>query len=110
MSEFVSEVNDAEWEQEVLKSDQPVLVDFWAGWCNPCLQLAPLVDQVAAEYQGRAKVLKLNVDHNQESPAKYGIRGIPTLILFKGGEEAERIVGIPQSARESIGKMIERHL
>jgi thioredoxin 1 len=110
MSEYVAEVNDADWQQQVLGSTEPVLVDFWAAWCGPCRTLAPTVDAVAEKFQGRAKVFKLNVDHNQESPAKYAIRGIPTLILFKDGKEVERFVGIPPNAKDSISEMIEKHL
>ncbi|HEX9005129.1 MAG TPA: thioredoxin [Blastocatellia bacterium] len=110
MSEFVAEVTDSKWESEVLGSDQPVLVDFWAAWCGPCRMLAPTVEAVAEKYKGKAKVVKLNVDENVESPAKYGIRGIPTLILFKGGQEVDRHVGIPSNAAVSIAQMIEKQL
>jgi len=110
MSEYVAEVNDADWQQQVLSSTEPVLVDFWAAWCGPCRNLAPTVESVAEKFQGRARVFKLNVDHNQESPAKYAIRGIPTLILFKDGKEVERFVGIPPNALDSISEMIEKHL
>lgn len=110
MSEFVNEVKDANFEQEVLKSDQPVLVDFWAPWCAPCRMLAPTVDAVAEKYQGRAKVVKLNVDENVESSSRYGIKGIPTLILFRGGKEVDRVVGVPSNARDSLANMIERQL
>ena len=110
MSEFVAEVSDSSWESDVLKSDQPVLVDFWAPWCGPCLGLAPTVDAVAQKYQGKAKVVKLNVDENVESPAKYGIRGIPTLILFKGGQEVDRHVGVPANAKDHISNMIDKQL
>jgi thioredoxin 1 len=110
MSEFVAEVTDSKWETEVLGSEQPVLVDFWAAWCGPCRMLAPTVEAVAQKYQGKAKVVKLNVDENVESPAKYGIRGIPTLILFKNGQEVDRHVGIPSNPATSIAQMIERQL
>lgn len=110
MSEFVAEVTDVNWENEVLKSDQPVLVDFWAAWCGPCRMLAPTVEAVAEKFQGKAKVVKINVDENVESPAKYGIRGIPTLILFHNGAEVDRHVGVPANAKDAIAQMIERRL
>ena len=110
MSDFVAEVNDTDWETQVLQADQPVLVDFWAPWCGPCRMLAPTVEQVAERYQGKAKVFKMNVDDNLDSPAKYGIRGIPTLILFNKGEEIERRVGIPSNASVELAQMIERQL
>jgi thioredoxin 1 len=110
MSQFVAEVSDAGWEAEVLKSEHPVLVDFWAAWCGPCLALAPTIDEVAQQFQGSVKVLKLNVDQNPQTPAKYGIRGIPTLILYKGGEEVTRHVGVPNNALLSISEMIKQAL
>ncbi|MGE0104715.1 MAG: thioredoxin [Blastocatellales bacterium] len=110
MSEFVAEVTDTNWESEVLGSNQPVLVDFWAAWCGPCRMLAPTVESVAEKFQGRAKVVKLNVDENVESPAKYGIRGIPTLILFHNGQEVDRHVGVPANAKDTISQMIEKTL
>ena len=110
MSDFVTEVSDSAWDAEVLQSDQPVLVDFWAPWCGPCRMLAPTVEQVAEQYQGKAKVFKMNVDDNLESPAKYGIRGIPTLILFNKGAEVERRVGIPPNPSVELAQMIERQL
>ena len=110
MSDFVAEVTDTAWEKEVLQSDQPVLVDFWAPWCGPCRMLSPTVEQVAEKYQGKAKVVKMNVDDNIESPAKYGIRGIPTLILFNKGQEVDRRVGIPPNANIELAQMIERQL
>ena len=91
--QFVSEVNDADFEAQVLKSTTPVLVDFWAAWCGPCRALAPVVDQVASEYQGKLKVMKMDVDRNSLTPGKYGIRGIPALLVFKDGKVAEQIVG-----------------
>lgn len=98
-NQFVSEVNDADFESQVLKSDTPVLVDFWAAWCGPCRALAPIVDQVAAEYQGKLKVMKMDVDRNNVTPSRYGIRGIPALLVFKGGQVAEQIVGYVPKAQ-----------
>jgi thioredoxin 1 len=106
MSEFVSAVTDETFDQEVLQSKQPVLVDFWAEWCGPCRALAPAVDAVAKDYTGKAKVVKLNVDDSPNVPSRYGIRGIPTLILFKGGDEADRVIGM--TSKENIARMIDR--
>jgi thioredoxin 1 len=89
----VLEVNDATFDQEVLRSEQPVLVDFWAAWCGPCKAIGPIVDGVAQSYAGRLKVTKVNVDANGATPMRYGIRGIPTLLFFKGGKIADQIVG-----------------
>jgi thioredoxin 1 len=110
MSEFVTEVNDTNFESEVLKSSQPVLVDFWASWCAPCLMLAPTVESVAEKYQGKAKIVKLNVDENISSSSNYGVKGIPTLILFRDGQEAERVVGVPPNAKDYISQMLDKHL
>jgi thioredoxin 1 len=85
--------SDTSFEADVLKSDQPVLVDYWAEWCGPCRMIAPILDEVAGDYQGRLKIAKLNVDENQATPAKYGIRGIPTLMLFKNGAVVGTKVG-----------------
>ncbi|PIU54411.1 MAG: thioredoxin [Deltaproteobacteria bacterium CG07_land_8_20_14_0_80_60_11] len=87
------QVSDADFEQEILKSDIPVLVDFWAAWCGPCRAIGPVVEELARDYAGKVKVAKMNVDENAKTPAKYGIRAIPTLIIFKGGQVAEQITG-----------------
>ena len=93
MSEHISYVTDGSFEAEVLQSQTPVLVDYWAEWCGPCKMIAPILDDVAKEYSGKLKVAKLNIDENQDTPAKYGIRGIPTLMLFKGGNVEATKVG-----------------
>ncbi len=110
MSQFVAEVSDSNWENEVMHSDRPVLVDFWAPWCGPCRMLAPNIEQVAEKFLGKAKVVKLNVDENIEISGKYGIRGIPTLVLFHKGQEVDRHVGVPSNPLNSISQMIERQL
>jgi thioredoxin 1 len=97
-SELVNHVTDANFDQEVLKSDKAVLIDFWAPWCAPCRAIAPLIDELAGEYAGRLKVVKLNVDDNPETPARYGVRGIPNLLIIRGGQVKEQIVGaVPKS-------------
>jgi thioredoxin 1 len=104
----VMEVTDANFDQEVLRSEQPVLVDFWAGWCGPCKAIAPYVDAVATTYAGKLKVTKVNVDQNGAAPSRYGIRGIPALLLFKGGKVSEQIVGyVP---KEHIDQTLKRVL
>ena len=94
MSDEIIHSSDAAFENDVLKSELPVLVDFWATWCGPCQMIAPLIDELALTYKGRLRVVKVNVDENREVPARYGIMGIPTLLLFKGGEMMESIVGV----------------
>ena len=102
-SEKVMAFTDANFDQEVIQSDIPVLVDFWATWCAPCKAIAPLVDTVADEYAGKVKDGKVNVDENQAIPGKFGVRGIPTLILFKGGVVVDQIVGaVPKSQLDAL--------
>ncbi len=101
MVSSILEVSDATFDQEVLHSEQPVLVDFWATWCGPCKAIGPIVDGVAASYAGRLKVIKVNVDQNGATPSRYGIRGIPALLFFKGGKVTDQVVGyVPQSVIE----------
>lgn len=104
----IFEVSDATFDQEVLKSEQPVLVDFWAVWCGPCRAIAPIVDELATAYSGKLKVAKMDVDRNGATPSRYGIRGIPALLLFKGGKVAEQIVGY--APREVIEEKVNRVL
>jgi len=108
MSEHIHYVTDASFEAEVLQSPTPVLVDYWAEWCGPCKMIAPILDEVAKEYNGKLKVAKLNIDENQDTPAKYGIRGIPTLMLFKGGNiEATKVGALSKS---QLAAFIDSHL
>ena len=108
MGDNLQEVTDETFEQEVLKSDKPVLVDFWAAWCAPCQMLGPTIDEVAKEFSDQAKVVKLNVDENSQTPAKYNIRGIPNLLLFKDGEIKDQIVGA--TSKDNIARMIQAQL
>lgn len=108
MGEHVNEVSDASFEQEVVGANEPVLVDFWAPWCGPCRMIAPAVEAVAKEYEGRARVVKVNVDDNPSISQRYGIKGIPTLILFRGGKEEERVVGA--TSKEALSRLIGKHV
>ena len=98
MSDFITNVSDASFEDDVIKADGPVLVDYWAERCGPCKMLAPVLDEIAQTYQGKLKVCKLNIDENQDTPPKYGVRGIPTLMLFKNGNvEATKVGALSKS-------------
>ncbi len=108
MSENTVELTDSNFDQEVLQSPVPVLVDFWAAWCAPCRLIAPAVEAIAKDYAGRAKVGKVNVDENMSTSGKYNIRGIPALLVFKGGELRDQIVGA--SSKENIQAMLDRHM
>ena len=108
MSEHVKETSDGTFENDVLKSDRPVLVDFWAAWCAPCRMLAPTVEAVAEKYAHNARVVKLNVDDNPSVSQRFGIKGIPTLILFKHGREEERVVGA--TSEQAISRMLDKHV
>jgi thioredoxin len=93
MSDLIKHTTDASFDLDVLKSATPVLIDYWAEWCGPCRMVAPILDEIAGDYQGRLNIMKVNVDENRTIPAKYGVRGIPTLMLFKNGEVAATKVG-----------------
>ncbi len=108
MSANIETFTDASWSKEVLESDKPVLVDFWAEWCAPCKAMVPDLEAVAAQYAGRVRVGKLNVEENDQVPFQYGITAMPTLIVFKGGKVAEQRVG--KMSREALVKLLEGHL
>jgi len=108
MADNVLIATDANFETEVLKSEIPVLVDFWAEWCGPCKMLTPTVEAIAGDYQGKVKFAKLNVDENGQTANSYGIRGIPTLLLFKGGQVQDQIVG--NTPRDNIERVLDKHL
>ena len=107
MSRFLAQLSDSELEDRILQSQGPLLVDFWAEWCGPCRAVAPTLEELGKDYLDRATIAKLNVDENPEAASRYGVRSIPTLILFQGGEERERLVGAhPKTA---IAALLDRH-
>ncbi|HET6632047.1 MAG TPA: thioredoxin [Rhodanobacteraceae bacterium] len=108
MSELISHISDADFDSQVLKSDTPVLVDFWAEWCGPCKAIAPVLEDLAGDYRGKVKIVKLNIDENQKTAVNYNVRSIPTLLLFKNGKvEATEIGAKPKSA---FAQMLDRSL
>ena len=108
MSEHIHYVTDATFETEVLKAEQPVLLDYWAEWCGPCKMLSPILDEIANDYAGRLKVAKMNIDDNQNTPSSYGVRGIPTLMIFKNGAVEATKVGA--MSKSQLSTFIDSHL
>lgn len=107
-SELIKHITDDSFASDVGQADKPVLVDFWAEWCGPCKMIAPILDEVSKDYDGRVQITKMNVDENREVPGKFGIRGIPTLMVFKGGQLAETKVGALSKAQ--LTALLDRHL
>ena len=107
-SDLIQHTSDAAFESDVLKADKPVLVDYWADWCGPCKMIAPILDEVSKDYDGRLKIAKMNVDENRDVPAKFGIRGIPTLMIFKDGQLAATKVGALSKAQ--LTAFLDQHL
>jgi thioredoxin 1 len=108
MSESIIHVTDSSFEEEVLSSEKPVIVDYWAEWCGPCKMIAPLLDELASEYQGKIRVAKINIDENQATPQKYAVRGIPTLMIFKNGEVAGTKVGA--MSKSQLSAFVDSHI
>jgi thioredoxin 1 len=108
MSDLIKHISDDSFEADVINASSPVLVDFWAEWCGPCKMIAPILDEVARDYKGRVQIAKVNVDQNNETPAKYNVRGIPTLILFKGGDVVATKVGALNKSQ--LAAFLDSHL
>lgn len=108
MSDLITHVNDDAFEQQVLKSELPVLLDFWAEWCGPCKAIAPMLDDLAKQYEGKLRVVKVNIDHNQQTPRTYGVRGIPTLMVFKNGKVEATQIGA--ASKGQLTQMIDKAL
>ena len=106
MAKGIVDIDDRSFDTEIIQSDKPAVVDFWAPWCGPCKAIGPIVEELSGEYSGRLKVVKMNVDNNPQTPSKYGVRGIPNLILFKGGQVQDQIVGAVPKAH--LVKAIDR--
>jgi thioredoxin 1 len=108
VSDLITHVNDDAFEQQVLKSELPVLLDFWAEWCGPCKAIAPMLDELAKQYEGKLRVVKVNIDHNQQTPRTYGVRGIPTLMVFKNGKVEATQIGA--ASKGQLTQMIDKAL
>lgn len=108
MSDLIVNTTDADFDQDVLQSDVPVLVDFWAAWCGPCKAIAPILEDLAGEYQGKVKIVKVDVDSNPQAASRFGIRNIPTLFVFKDGEKVDSVMGLQPKAE--LAKVLDKHL
>ena len=108
MSDLITNSTDANFEQDVLKADQPVMVDFWAAWCGPCKAIAPVLEELAGEYDGKAKIVKINVDDNPQIASQFGIRSIPTLMVFKDGERVDTVMGL--QPKDHLATVLDKHV
>ena len=108
MSDLITNSTDANFEQDVLNADQPVMVDFWAAWCGPCKAIAPVLEELAGEYDGKAKIVKINVDDNPQIASQFGIRSIPTLMVFKDGERVDTVMGL--QPKDQLATVLDKHV
>lgn len=108
MSDLIVNTTDTNFDQDVLQADIPVLVDFWATWCGPCKAIAPILEDLAAEYQGKVKIVKVDVDNNPQAASRFGIRNIPTLFVFKDGEKVDSVMGL--QPKNELAKVLDKHL